>query len=329
MPILETQLTRDAGIEIPLICGAMYPCTNPELVAEVSKAGGIGIIQPVSMVYVYGRDFREGLQYIRRLTPKPIGLNLILEKAPKAYQDRLRQWLEIAIEEKVEFFVTALGNPKEMVQRVHDYGGIVYHDVTERKWALKAVDAGVDGLICVNDRAGGHSGTLSPRQLFDDLQDLGKPLVCAGGIGAPEDFVRALKIGYAGVQMGTRFIASQECGAHSDYKQAILRAKAKEIVLSDKLSGVPVSVIRTPYIEKIGTQANPVAKWLLRGRKTKHWMRALYAVQSMWKLRKASLQGATYQDYWQAGKSVEGIQAIKPAGEIVKEFAEAARQSTA
>ena len=131
--LLDTALTRDAGITVPLICGAMYPCSNPELVAAVSDAGGIGITQPLSMVYVHGHEFREGLRLIRRLTPRPVGMNVLIEQSSRAYLEKMRRWLDIALEEGVRFFVTSLGNPRWVVERVRDAGGIVYHDVTERK----------------------------------------------------------------------------------------------------------------------------------------------------------------------------------------------------
>jgi nitronate monooxygenase len=199
----------------------------------------------------------------------------------------------------------------------------VYHDVTNRRWAEKALQGGVDGFICVNNRAGGHAGSLSPQQLLDELAPLQKPLVCAGGIGAREEFAKAIGMGYSGVQSGTRFIATRECSAHPDYKSAILHASEQDIVLSEKISGVPVAIIRTPYIERIGTRAGPIAKWLLKGRKTKHWMRAIYSLQSIWKLKHASMQGASYKDYFQAGKSVAGIQEIQSAAAIVSDYAAA------
>lgn len=321
MPDNRNEFTATSGIEVPLICGAMYPCSNPELVAAVSESGGIGIVQPLSLTYVHGYDFREGLRYIRSLTKKPIGLNLIIESSSRKYLQRGREWLEIALEEDIRFFVTALGNPDWVVNKAHAGGGTVYHDATNRKWAEKALDGGVDGFICVNNRAGGHAGTLSPEHLIDDLAPLGKPLIAAGGIGDPAEFSRILKIGYAGAQLGTRFIASQECTAHADYKNAIITAGEQDITLTEKISGIPVSIIKTPYIERIGTRAGPIAKKLLRGRKTKHWMRRFYTLQSLWKLKKASLQGMGYRDYFQAGKSVGGIHEVKPVSEIVADYA--------
>ena len=328
-PAIGTPLTRHARIDVPLICGAMYPCSNPELVAAVSGAGGIGIVQPISLVYVHGHEFRAGLRKIRERTDRPIGFNAIVEKSSRIYENRMRRWVDVALEEGVRFFVTALGNPGWVVDRVHAVGGVVYHDVTDRRWAEKALTAEVDGLICVNRRAGGHAGTRSPEELFAELADLGVPLVCAGGIGDERGFVEALRTGYAGAQLGTRFIATEECRAHDDYKRAILAAGADDIVLTDKLSGVPVSVIRTPYVERIGPHAGPIARRLLKGRRTKHWMRTFYALRSLRTLKRASLQGLSYRDVWQAGRSVDGVQAIEPAGEVVRRFADAATRSRA
>ena len=327
MSALETAFTQHTGVDVPLICGPMYPCSNPELVAAASAAGGMGVVQPVSMTYVHGHDYREGLRLIARLSGnKPIGMNALIEQSSKIYFERMQKWIDISLEEGVRFFVTSLGNPRWVVDRVRPLGGIVYHDVTERKWALKGRDGGVDGLIAVNNRAGGHAGPLGARALLDSLGDLGLPMVCAGGVGTSQEFTDALSMGYAAVQMGTRFIATEECLAHPAYKAAILRATAKDIVLTERLTGVPVSVIRTPYIDRIGTRAGPIARWMLRGRKTKHWMRGIYALKSARSLKRSSLKGAGADDYWQAGKSVEGIDRIEPAGDIVRRFADAARR---
>ncbi|MDF1660420.1 MAG: nitronate monooxygenase [Planctomycetota bacterium] len=318
----KTKFTEDVGIEVPLICGAMYPCSNPELVAAVSEAGGIGIIQPISLTYVHGHEYRAGLKFIKSLTSKPVGFNALIEASSQIYMERMKKWVNIALEEDVKFFVTALGNPRWVVDLVHQVGGKVYHDVTDRKWAMKALDGGVDGLICVNNRAGGHLGSKTPQQLFDEMGDLGKPLICAGGIGSPKEFQDALKIGYAGVQLGTRFIASKECKTHETYKDAIVKAKEEDIVSTVKISGVPVSVIRTEHVKRVGTEAGPIARWLLRGRKTKHWMRLFYSLKSLRSLKHSSLKGENYKDYFQAGKSVETIDEVLSAGDIVKEFAD-------
>jgi nitronate monooxygenase len=320
---MVTDFTRHAGVQVPLICGPMYPCSNPELVAAASEAGGLGVLQPLSLTYVHGHEFRAGLRYIRSLTARPIGFNALIEGNNRTYLDRMRRWIDVSLEEGVRFFITSLGNPKWVCERVHAAGGVVYHDVTERKWAQKGVDGGVDGLIAVNDRAGGHAGPRSPEALLEELAPFDRPIVSAGGVGSPEEFARRLRLGYAAAQLGTRFIATPECKASDAYKQAIVDADEDDIVLTERLTGVPVAVIRNAYVERLGTKASPLARWLLKGRKTKHWVRTWYALNSLRRLKKTLLTDDTQTDYWQAGKSVAGIHEIKPAGEIVREFAAA------
>lgn len=301
----------------------MYPCTNPELVAAVSGAGAIGVVQPVSMTYVYGHDFRTGLRLIKNVTDCPFGMNALIEQSSKMYMNRVRDWIDIALEEGIRFFVTSLGKPAWVVERVRAVGGIVYHDVTSRRWADKALAGGVHGLIAVNSEAGGHAGHLSPEALYRELEDLRIPVICAGGVGAPAQFRRMLDIGYAGVQMGTRFIATNECGAHAEYKAAILKAQPEDIVLTERLTGVPVAVINNDYVRRLGTRAGPLGRWLLKNRRTKYLMRGLYNLRSIQRLKKSALSSRGATEYWQAGKSVGGITSIRSAGDVVREFAAA------
>ena len=325
MSSLSTTVTQQLDIEIPIICGPMYPCSNPELVAAASEAGGLGVIQPLSLEKVHGCTFESGLQKIRHLTTKPVGINIIVERSSKRYLDLMYRYLDLALASGIRFFVTSLGNPSRVVEKAHSVGGLVYHDVTERRWALKAVDNGVDGLIAVNERAGGHAGGKSAGDLYAELHDLGLPLVCAGGVGSERGFVEALQMGYGAVQMGTRFIVTEECTASEDYKAAIIKAREEDIVLTERLTGVPVAVIKTPYIEKIGTKAGPLARWMLRGRKSKHWMRMIYSLQSLWKLKKSTFRSFSYRDYLQAGKSAEGVDSVEPVAQIIERFASAAK----
>lgn len=306
------------GIDYPVIGGPMYPCSNPELVAAVSAAGGLGIMQPISLTYVYGHDFRAGIRLMRDLTDRPIGMNALIEKSSKKYQERMSQWIGIALEEGIRFFVTSLGKPDWVAERVHAQGGLVYHDVTEIKWAKIGLDNGADGLICVNNRAGGHAGGKSIQALYDELKSLDVPLVCAGGIGDSDGLQEALGIGYSACQLGTRFIASTECQASEVYKKAIIKAKESDIVLSERITGVPVAVINTDYIKKSGLQSGRLARWMLSGNRSKHWMRTIYALKSIWQLKKSSLDESGERDYWQAGKSVAGINSVETCDSIMK-----------
>jgi nitronate monooxygenase len=260
---------------------------------------------------------------------RPLGMNALIEQSSKVYRERMARWVDVAVEEGVRFFVTSLGNPRWVVDAVAPAGGVVYHDVTERKWALKARDGGVHGLIGVNERAGGHAGAKPARALLDELADLGLPVLCAGGIGAAADFVAALRMGYAGVQMGTRFIATDECAAPESYKRAIVAATALDIVLTERVTGVPLAVICTPLVERVGTRVGAWGRFLLRGRRTKRWARAWYAVRSAWRFKRSHVRGDTTRDYWQAGKSVDGVTAVETVGAIVERFRKAAEAPAA
>jgi nitronate monooxygenase len=275
------------------------------------------------MTYVYGHDFREGLRLIKKLTSRPFGMNALIEGSSKLYRQKVENWIDIALEEGCRFFVTSLGNPRWVVDKVTPLGGIVYHDVTEAKWARKAIDGRVHGLIAVNNVAGGHAGPKSPEALYTELKPFGLPLICAGGVGDPRTFRRIIDLGYDGVQMGTRFIASTECLAHPDYKQAIVDAKPEDIVLTERLTGVPVAVINNEYVRHLGTRAGPIGRFMLRHRKMKHWMRSYYALTSLRRLKQSSLTATGANEYWQAGKSVAGITSVQPVREIVEEFAAA------
>lgn len=322
--LIKTKFTSLLGIKTPIICGAMYPCSNPELVAAASEAGGIGIVQPLSLTYVHGYDLKDGLKKIKSLTNKPWGMNIIVESSSKIYEERMLKTVDIALDEGCRFFITALGNPERVVKKVKEKNGVVFHDVTEKKWAEKALLKGVDGLIAVNNRAGGHAGKKSPQELYRELSPFNVPIILAGGIGSPEGFIEALEIGYDGIQMGTRFIATLECSEKQAYKEAIVKAGEKDIVLTERVTGIPLSVINTPYVQKIGLHAGPIARFLLQHRLTKKWMRMWYGLTAVRDFKKISRGGGSSKDYWQAGKSVEAIQSIVSVKEVIDTFTEEA-----
>jgi nitronate monooxygenase len=132
-----------------------------------------------------------------------------------------------------------------------------------------------------------------------------------------------LRLGYAGVQMGTRFIATPECSASEAYKQALLAAGEDDVVLSERITGVPVAVLNTPYIRRMGLSANGFERWMLRNQRTKHWMRTWFTLQAAWNLRRSAYDAKA--EFWQAGRSVAAIDGIVPAGDIVRACAAAVR----
>ncbi len=182
---LTKQLLKDTGASVPVFCGPMYPGSNPELIAAVSKAGGFGIVQPLALTHLYGHDFRRGLQLIKSLSGgRPFGVNFTILPNAK-YAKMMDEYMDIAIEEDVKFFLTSLGKPDPIVERAHAAGIKVYHDVHNTKLAQRAVDAGVDGLNLLNSDMGGQTGSLRAAEFIEQVANLnlGVPLLCAGGIG--------------------------------------------------------------------------------------------------------------------------------------------------
>ncbi len=313
------QFLADTGTKIPIVCGPMYPGSNPELVAAVSKAGGLGVVQPVALTSLYGHDFREGLQLIKQLTDRPFGVNFtIFGGANKKYHEQMQDWMQISIEEGVKFFLTSLGKPDAVVKTAKEHGIVVYHDVPNKKVALAMRDSGVDGLNCINWRGGGQTGIQAAEQFMEELHDIDIPLICAGGIGNAQDFKQALKLGYAGVQLGTRFLATNECMITDSYKQAIVDSSEQDIVWTNKIAGNNSSVIKTDDIMKGGLQTGPVINYMLRKPKLKKYAR-------MWLMSKGirNYSKTAFSDdvkFWQAGKGLGNIKSVESVADVMQEF---------
>jgi len=310
MKNLTQQFLKDTGAEVPIICGPMYPGSNPELVAAVSEAGGMGVVQPVALTAIYGHDFREGLQLIKKLTNKPFGVNFtIFGGANKKFHELMKEWMEISIEEGVKFFLTSLGKPNEVVKIAKQHDIKVYHDVPNKKVALAMRDAGVDGLNCINWRGGGQTGIQSAEKFMEELHDIGIPLICAGGIGNATDFQKALDMGYAGAQLGTRFLATHECIVTDTYKQAIVNSTEADIVWTNKIAGNNSSVIKTPDIMKGGLRTGPIISYMLTKKRWKNYARSYLSSRGLKKYSEATFDDKV--EYWQAGKGVGNITSVE------------------
>jgi nitronate monooxygenase len=316
----DSRFVDQVGVDLPIVCGPMYPGSNPELVAAVSAAGGLGVVQPISLTHLYGHDFREGLRLIRSMTNRPFGVNFTL-MPNRRYRKRMEEWLDISMEEGVKFFLTSLGKPDWVVKRAHANGIVVYHDVSKAKFAKYAIDAGVDGLNCVNNRGGGQTGSESAETLAETLAESGLPLICAGGVGGPADLQHALSLGYAGAQIGTRFLATTECQITDAYKHAIVASRESDIVWTNKLAGVNSSVIRTDDVEAGGLRAGPVLSRLLKHPKTKNAARMMLLMRAVHRYKKTT-SDAGYQ-YWQAGKGVGEIKSVEPVADVMNTFGRA------
>ena len=280
-------------------------------------------MQPVSLTYVHGWDLRKGIKYIKSMTNKPFGFNALIEKSNKKHFERMSVWIDIALEEGIRFFVTSLGKPDWVCEKVHAVGGVVYHDVTTRHWAKKGKDSGVDGLICVNNRAGGHLGDQSKEQMFEELHDMNLPLICAGGVGGEDELNDALRLGYDGVQMGTRFIATDECNTSDNYKRAIIEANEEDISWTKRISGVPISVIKTKNFRQ---ENSWLVRKLLSG-KFKHLARTFINSISYWRLKSIKQSdekngSPKSTELYSAGKSVGAIDNTVSATVIMRELGE-------
>ena len=233
----------------------MFLVSDETLVSAVSEAGALGGMP--SLNWRTTEEFRQAVKKVKSLTKKPYAVNLIVNQA----NTRQTPDLEVCVEERVPLVITSLGSPKETIRRMHEVGCKVFCDVTTLEYAKKVQDLGADGVIAVSSGAGGHAGPISPLVLIPFLKrHLQIPIVAAGGIAKGEQIAAALVLGASAVQIGTLFIASQEAKVDPAYKKAIVCANPEDIVLTMKISGTPAAVIRTPYIEKVGSDLNPMKR---------------------------------------------------------------------
>jgi nitronate monooxygenase len=311
---IATKFTALFDCDYPIVAGPMFLVSTENLVSEVSNSGGVG--GAPSLNWRTPELFDQAVTQIKAQTKKAFAINLIVNKAnPRVDQD-----LEICVKHKVPMVITSLGNPKKVIERVHSYGGKVFCDVIDLKYALKVQDQGCDGVIAVSAGAGGHAGPTSPLVFIPYLKEhLKIPVVAAGGIMLGRQVLAALILGADAVQLGTRFIATVEAGVSEDYKQAILNHNPEDIVLTKRISGTPASVINTPFVEKIGLDLNPFEKLLYKNEKTKKYMRMVRAVLGQRALEKAARQ-TTWKNVWSAGQGVGLVHEIIPAGQAVRDL---------
>jgi nitronate monooxygenase len=322
MPKISTPFTELLGCDYPIIAGPMFLVSDENLVVSVSEAGGLG--GTPSLNWRTTEAFRTAVQTIKSRTQKPFAVNIIVN------QSNIRQGkdLEVCAEEKVPLVITSLGNPKETIKRMHGVGCKVFCDVTNLEYAKKVQDLGADGVIAVSSGAGGHAGPISPLVLVPYLKKhLKIPIVLAGGIATGEQIAAGLLLGASAVQIGTRFIASAEAKVDQAYKKAILSAEPEDIVLTKKISGTPAAVIKTPYVEKMGTELNPLETFLYKHPQTRKYAKMLrYSLGT--KALERAVVGPTWKEVWSAGQGVGLIEDVLPAAKIVERLVEEYRQAT-
>lgn len=234
------------GLKLPVIAAPMFLVSGPELVIASCKAGIVGTFpalnQRSTAGYVEWLDEIEGA-----LGPDDAayGVNLIVHHT----NGRLQDDLKASVDKRVPLIITSLGAVKEVVDAVHSYGGLVFHDVTNTKHALKAAEAGVDGLILVAAGAGGHAGTWSPFALVNEIRQFFKGAICLSGcLSTGRDVATSIMMGADFAYMGTRFIATSESRAPGDYKDMIVDSGASDTTYTPAISGIPANFLTKSLI---------------------------------------------------------------------------------
>ena len=294
----------------------MFLVSNVSMVTEAMNAGIAGCIPALN--YRTLDELRAALKALKIAKPEggSFGFNLIVNKSNLKYKEQLR----VICEEGCDFIITSLGSPEETINQSHKVGIKVFCDVVDLKFAKKVEDLGADAAIAVNNEAGGHRGNMTPEALIKELKsNLSIPVISAGGVGCKADIDEMLSYGADGVSVGSPFIASVEAGVTNDYKQACVDYGEKDIVMTERISGTPCTVINTPYVQKIGTKQTWLESVLNKNKKLKKWVKMIRFSIGMNATKNAATK-ATYKTVWVAGPSIEHTNAILPVKDIVKKL---------
>lgn len=287
-------------LRLPVVAAPMFLISNPDLVLACCGNGIVGSFPALNQRDSAGfktwlEEIEAGLAQLNE--PAPYAVNLIVHPT----NPRLQADLALCVEHRVPIVITSLGAVKEVVDAVHSYGGLVFHDVTTRRHAEKAAEAGVDGLIAVAAGAGGHAGTWSPFALVAEIrQFFDKTLLLAGCINHGHEILAAQLLGADLAYMGTRFIATRQSRAQEAYKQMLLDAHAADIIHTPAVSGIPASFLR-PSLEQAGYD-----------------MAALKAGHEQGKLKPLDDEAKVWKTVWSAGQGVGEIHDLPDAAALIQ-----------
>lgn len=316
-PTLDTLL----DIQYPFIVAPMFLISNTRMIISALHGGATAAFPALN--YRTDQELRAAITEIKSASSKPFGVNLIVNRSNLKYKSQLQTLLEL----KVDYIITSLGNPGEVIEKCQPRGIKVFCDVVDLTYAKKVENMGADALIAVNNRAGGHAGNISPRELIRILKEhCDMPVISAGGIGRGADLHQVMQWGAAGASIGTIFIACEESDVSPEYKQAMVSYGEKDIVRTTRLSGSPLTVINTPYVQKLGTKAGFLERILLKNKRLKKYVKMLIALRGMKSVEKAAF-GATYKTVWCAGPAIEHVSQILPMkdilGNLIREYDQA------
>ena len=309
----KIHINKLLGVKHSIIMAPMFLVTNTKMMIEAMNSGIAACIPALN--YRTDEQFREAIQEIRsNTTNKGLGINLIVNKS----NIKMKQQLKTCVELGVDFIITSLGSPKEVIEQCKPKGIKVFCDVVEEKYAKKVEKMGADAVIAVNKNAGGHAGKLSPEEIIPLLnKHCNIPVISAGGIGTKEGSYTIMNLGAAGLSIGSPFIACEEAHISKEYKQACVDYGKEDIVFTTKISGTPCTVINTPYVQKTGTTQNWLEKLMSKNKKIKKWVKMITYFKGMKSVENAAFS-STYKTVWCAGPSIEHTTEILPIKEIIK-----------
>lgn len=298
--MFPNRITKLFSIDYPIIQAGMVWASGWKLASAVSNAGGLGLIGAGSM---YPNILREHIQKCKKATGKPFGVNL-----PLLYPD-LDDHIQIIIEEGVRIVFTSAGNPKTWTQHLKEKGITVIHVISSSKFALKAQEAGCDAVVAEGFEAGGHNGreettTMVLVPLVVDAVSI--PVIAAGGIATGRQMLAAMVLGAEGVQVGSRFVASEEASSHSNFKNAIINAAEGDTHLSMKTL-TPVRLLKNKFYEQVAAAEKRGAT-----------VEELKELLSKGRAKKGMLEGNLEEGELEIGQVSALLKEILPAGEIVK-----------
>ena len=297
-------------LSIPVVAAPLFLISCPELVIACCKSGIVGTVPALNHRSTEGFEqwiiqIKEELEVFEKETGKkaaPFGVNLIVH----ATNMRVQADLAVCVKHKVPIIITSLGAVPELVETVHGYGGLVYHDVIKKRHAEKAAEAGVDGLILVAAGAGGHAGTLHPIPLINEIRTFfHKTILLSGCLSSGQDVASALQMGADLAYMGTRFINVTESNASEDYRQMIIDSSAEDIVYTASVSGVHGSFLR-PSLEAMGITED---QW----KKSKK-------VDFGSELDAAKAEAQAWKTIWSAGQGVSNINDVQTTESLVSQL---------
>lgn len=305
-------------LRIPLIGAPMFIVSGPELVVAQCKAGIVGSFpalnaRPQSALGEWLKQIKDELGEYQEAHPDQLVAPYAVNQIAHASNPRLSGDVETCVEHEVPIIITSLRPPEDVVSAVHSYGGLVFHDVISLRHARKAIEQGVDGVIAVCAGAGGHAGAMSPFALVKEIRrEFDGAVILSGCITTGDDVVAALAMGADLAYSGTRFIATDEARAVSDYKKMVVDGKAEDVVYSSLFSGVHGNYLKAS-IKNIGLDPENLPE----------------GDKNHMDFSSSDIEAKAWRDIWSAGQGVGTIDEILPAYDLVLRMEKEYRQTLA